>query len=50
MRVIKFLPLTFFAGIHGFGLFAPYVVVFMTLVMCARWLKSPARSLVPVGA
>lgn len=33
VRAIKFLPLTFFAGIHGFGMFAPYAVVFLTAVM-----------------
>ena len=32
MRTLRFLPLTFLAGVHGFALFAPYLAVTMTLV------------------
>jgi hypothetical protein len=31
MRPIRFLPLTFIAGVHGFALFAPYAAVMLLL-------------------
>lgn len=38
MRTIRYLPLTFLAGVHGFALFAPYlaVAVAVTHVLWAR--------------
>jgi hypothetical protein len=32
MRMLRFLPLTFVAGVHGFAIFAPYLAVFLTAV------------------
>jgi hypothetical protein len=38
MRTIRWVPLTFLAGLHGFALFAPYValVAGIWIVMRAR--------------
>jgi hypothetical protein len=33
VRSLRFLPLTLLAGQHGFALFAPYLLVFVLLVM-----------------
>jgi hypothetical protein len=30
MRSIRYVPLAFLAGIHGFALFAPYMAFFLT--------------------
>jgi hypothetical protein len=53
MRALWFLPLTFVAGVHGFAVFAPYLVV----VFAALHLRSRSRArararalLVPVPA
>ena len=52
MRALWFLPLTFVAGVHGFAVFAPYlVVVFTALHLRSRSrAKARARALVPVPA
>jgi hypothetical protein len=36
MRVVRFLPLAFLAGVHGFALFAPYAAAFVTVAMLVR--------------
>jgi hypothetical protein len=32
MRSLRFVPLAFLAGVHGFALFAPYCAVFLAAV------------------
>jgi hypothetical protein len=39
MRSIRYVPLAFLAGIHGFALFAPYMAFFLT----ANLLPCPLR-------
>ena len=36
MRALHFLPFTFLAGVHGFGLFAPYVALVFATVPLIR--------------
>ena len=31
MRMFRYLPLAYIAGVHGFALFAPYLALFLTL-------------------
>jgi hypothetical protein len=46
MRAIRFLPLVFVVGIDGFAMFAPYVLLVLTLA----YLVSRVRSLTPATA
>ena len=39
MRYVKFLPIAFFSGIHGFALFAPYAAVVVTISLAIKKLK-----------
>jgi hypothetical protein len=36
MRTVRFLPLTFLVGIHGFALFVPYLLLCIGLEMTLR--------------
>jgi hypothetical protein len=36
MKSLRYLPLTFLAGIHGFTVFAPYLVLFLTFAHLLR--------------
>lgn len=36
MRALRFVPLAFLCGVHGFALFAPYVLVMAGLVCLRR--------------
>ncbi len=36
MKAVRFLPLTFVAGIHGFALFAPYVGLVIAAALFLR--------------
>jgi hypothetical protein len=49
MRAVRFLPLVYFLGIHGFVLFAPYVALLLTASYTIRRLRTAPR-LVPVTA
>jgi len=40
MKLMMFLPFTFLAGVQGFIMFAPYVVVFMAAAHVARRLRA----------
>jgi len=40
MKLMLFLPFTFLAGVQGFVLFAPYVVLFVTAAHVARRLRA----------
>lgn len=46
MRAIRFLPLVFVVGIDGFAMFAPYVLLVLTLA----YLVSRVRSFTPATA
>lgn len=47
MRHLRFLPLTFLAGVHGFAFFAPYLALYLGF---AHFLRRPKRlATVPVG-
>jgi len=41
VRSIRFIPLTFLAGVHGFALFAPYVLLFVALMMLLQRSRTP---------
>lgn len=45
MKTLRFLPLTFLAGVHGFVFFAPYLAVFLAV---AHWARRPKRRLAVV--
>ena len=39
MRTLRWVPLTFLAGLHGFAIFAPYAAIVMTVYHINRYLK-----------
>jgi hypothetical protein len=39
MRTIRWLPLAYFAGSHGFALFAPYAALIMGVYCITQWRK-----------
>ena len=41
-KYLRYLPLAFFSGIHGFALFAPYAAVVMAIELTVRKFK-PAK-------
>lgn len=43
MRSLRFLPITFIAGQHGFLVFAPYVAVVLATVEIAHQIQQRAR-------
>ena len=45
MRTLRYVPLTYLAGIHGFALFAPYLALFLaaTIVIQRRRVPVPVR-------
>jgi hypothetical protein len=51
-RALRFLPLAFLAGTHGFALFAPYVAVVLTaLHLVQRHRRArPAAGVAPADA
>ena len=57
MKSLRFLPLTFLAGVHGFAMFAPYAAIFLGIVHLINRRRRkpipipvPARSPVPQPA
>lgn len=44
MRSLWYLPLTFLAGVHGFAIFAPYLVVVYAALHLRRVRRSRARA------
>jgi hypothetical protein len=48
MKSLRFLPLTFLAGVHGFALFAPYAALATAAVLVLRRRRQPVP--VPVAA
>ena len=47
MRVLWFMPLTFLAGIHGFGLFVPYLLIVSAVASVAQHAKARSRTRAP---
>jgi hypothetical protein len=45
MKSLRYLPLTFLAGVHGFAMFAPYAAIFLGIV---HLINRRRRRLVPV--
>lgn len=45
MRSLRFLPLTFLAGVHGFVYFAPYLALFLAI---AHFTRPVRRALLPI--
>lgn len=44
MKALRFLPLAYVADVHGFVLFAPYLLLVMTAALAAhQWTKWRAR-------
>jgi hypothetical protein len=51
MKSLRFLPLTFLAGVHGFALFAPYAALAVAALLLAhRHQRRLATIPVPVRA
>jgi len=48
MKHLRYLPLTFLAGVHGFVLFAPYLALFIGIAHFMRRPK-PVPVAVPAG-
>ena len=49
MRSLRFLPITFLAGQHGFLLFAPYLAVVLASVEIAHAVQRRTQRLAVVG-
>lgn len=51
MRTLRWVPLTFLAGLHGFAIFAPYAAIVMTVYHIHRYRRRTrvAPALSPVG-
>lgn len=49
MRSLRFLPITFLAGQHGFLFFAPYLALFLALAHLVRLRRHRGASLMPLG-
>jgi hypothetical protein len=45
MKSLRYLPLTFLAGVHGFAMFAPYAAIFLGIV---HLINKRRRKLVPI--
>jgi hypothetical protein len=45
MRSLRYLPLTFICGVHGFALFAPYLATFLA---AHHFIKLRRAALVPI--
>ena len=39
MRTLRWVPLTFLAGLHGFAIFAPYAALVMIVYHLSRYLR-----------
>ena len=44
MKLLRYLPLAFFSGIHGFALFAPYATVVFALELSMRKYRTAPRT------
>lgn len=49
MRSLRFLPLTFLAGVHGFVYFAPYLALFLAVAHFTRPSRRASLLPIPVG-
>jgi hypothetical protein len=50
MRALRWFPLTFLAGLHGFALFAAYAAFVMALYLVARSVRRARFSRSPLPA
>lgn len=41
MRSIRYIPLAYLAGIHGFALFAPYLALFLAATLVLQRRRTP---------
>ncbi|CAN5481891.1 hypothetical protein BH09PLA1_BH09PLA1_01930 [soil metagenome] len=41
MRTLRFIPLTFLCGVHGFAFFAPYLVMFLAAAHLLKRRRPP---------
>jgi hypothetical protein len=48
MKVLRFLPLTFLSGAHGFALFAPYLALFLAAAHLLRRRQREALVALPL--
>jgi hypothetical protein len=49
MKSLRFLPLTFLAGVHGFALFAPYAALATAALLLFRKRRQRALVAIPVA-
>ena len=49
MKALWFLPFTFAAGAEGFALFAPYLIVLLSVLHLARVAREARRALLPAA-
>ena len=49
MRTLRWVPLTFLAGLHGFALFAPYAAMVMIVYHISRYRRKARLAIVPDG-
>jgi hypothetical protein len=47
MKLLRFLPITFFAGTHGFALFAPYLALMLAATHFIRRRQRRRAALIP---
>ncbi|MBV8781081.1 MAG: hypothetical protein JO353_06760 [Phycisphaerae bacterium] len=52
MRVLRYLPIAYVAGVHGFAFFAPYLAIFLALThfLRKRAIPIPVRTFDPIRA
>ena len=50
MKALRFLPIVFLVGVHGFVFFAPYIALVLTAGYTARKLRRDAPRPQPVRA
>jgi len=43
------MPMTFFAGVHGFAYFVPYLLVVATIAGVGQWMKRGKRVVAAVA-
>ena len=48
MKSLRFLPLTFLAGVHGFAIFAPYAALAVAALLLANRRRRQQQTLVLV--
>ena len=49
MKSLRYLPLTFLCGVHGFALFAPYAALATAALLLFRKRRQRALAAIPVA-